>query len=127
MRGGGRSPAHRSRRLGVVTRGEVWWIDFADPMGSAPGYRRPGVVVSSDRFNRSRLGTVIVAAITSNMRLVTAPGNVVLPDELLPKPSVINVTQLLAIDRQLLDRRIAMLAAIEVRELDEGLRLVLGL
>lgn len=113
--------------MGVVVRGEVWWIDFGDPIRSAPGYRRPGVVVSSDRFNRSRLGTVIVAAITSNLRLATAPGNVVLPDELLPKPSVINVTQLLAIDRQLLDRRIAALPPIEVGELDRGLRLVLGL
>lgn len=113
--------------MGVVVRGDLWWIDFGDPIGSAPGNRRPGVVVSSDRFNRSRLGTIIVAAITSNMRLATAPGNVVLPDELLPKPSVINVTQLLAIDRQLLDRRIAALAPIEIRELDQGLRLVLGL
>lgn len=113
--------------MGVVVRGDVWWIDFGHPIGSAPGYRRPAVVVSSDRFNRSRLGTVIVAAITSNMRLAIAPGNVVLPDELLSKPCVINVTQLLAIDRQLLDRRIAALAAIEIRELDQGLRLVLGL
>ncbi len=113
--------------MGVVVRGEVWWIDFGDPIGSAPGYRRPGVVVSSDRFNRSRLGTVIVAAITSNLRLATAPGNVVLPEELLSKPSVINVTQVLAIDRQLLDRRVAALAPIEVGELDRGLRLVLEL
>lgn len=111
----------------MVARGEVWWIDFGDPIGSAPGYRRPGVVVSSDRFNRSRLATVIVAAITSNVRLATAPGNVLLPAELLPKPSVINVTQLLAIDRQLLDNRIAPLPAVEMRELDRGLKLVLGL
>lgn len=111
----------------MVARGDLWWIDFADPVGSAAGYRRPGVVVSSDRFNRSRLATVIVAAITSNMRLATAPGNVMLPDGLLPKPSVINVTALLAIDRQLLDRRIVTLPAIEVRELDRGLRLVLRL
>jgi len=112
--------------MGVVVRGDMWWIDFGDPVGSASGYRRPGVVVSSDRFNRSRLATVIVAAITSNLRLATAPGNVMLPDELLPKPSVVNVTQLLAIDRQLLDHRIAALPAAEVRALDQGLRLVLG-
>jgi len=113
--------------MGVVARGDVWWIDFGDPIGSAPDYRRPGVVVSSDRFNRSRLGTVIVAAITSNIRWATAPGNVMLPDGLLSKSSVINVTQLLAIDRRLLDRRIAALPAVEVRELEQGLRLVLGL
>lgn len=111
----------------MVTRGEVWWVDFGDPVGSAPGYRRPGVVVSSDRFNRSRLATVIVAAITSNLRLATAPGNVLLPAELLPKPSVINVTQLVAIDRGQLDHRIVPLPPVEMLQLDQGLSLVLGL
>lgn len=105
----------------------MWWIDFADPIGSAPGYRRPGAVVSSDRFNRSRLATVIVAAITSNLRLADAPGNVLLPEGLLARPSVLNVSQLLAIDRGLLDQHITSLPAPEVRELDQGLRLVLGL
>jgi len=113
--------------VGVVARGEVWWVDFGDSAGSGLGYRRPAVVVSSDRFNRSRIATVVIAAITSNMRLATAPGNVTLPDRLLPKPSVINVAQLLAIDRRLLDRRIAALAAVELHKLNEGLRLVLGL
>jgi mRNA interferase MazF len=105
----------------------VWWADFAAPVGSAPGYRRPAVVVSSDRFNRSRISTAVVAAVTSNTRLATAPGNVALPDGLLPKPSVINVTALLTVDRALLDRRIVELPAVELRRLDEGLRLALGL
>jgi len=105
----------------------VWWVDFADPVGSGPGYRRPAVVVSSDRFNRSRIRTVIVAAITSNLRLGEAPGNVELPRGLLPKPSVVNVTQLMAIDRDVLDESLGRLDLIDQRRLDDGLRLVLGL
>ena len=60
----------------MVARGEVWWADFGEPFGSEPGYERPVLVVSSDRYNRSRIGTVIVTALTSNMRLAAAPGNV---------------------------------------------------
>ena len=113
----------------MVRRGELWWVDFAEPVGSAPGYRRPAAVVSSDRFNRSRIATVIVAAVTSNTRLADAPGNVALPagSSGLPKDSVVNVSQLLAVDRGLLDRRIGMLSSAQLAVLDRGLRLVLGL
>ncbi|MBA3574143.1 MAG: type II toxin-antitoxin system PemK/MazF family toxin [Pseudonocardiales bacterium] len=112
-----------------MRRGELWWVDFAEPVGSAPGYRRPAAVVSADRFNRSRIATVIVAAVTSNTRLADAPGNVALPagSSGLPKDSVVNVSQLLAVDRGLLDRRIGMLPSAQLAVLDRGLRLVLGL
>jgi mRNA interferase MazF len=113
----------------VVSRGEVWWIDFADPIGSASGYRRPGLLVSSDRFNRSRIATVIVAAITSNQRLAAAPGNVALPSGTagLTRPSVVNVSQVLTIDRALLDQRIGRLGRERLVDVDRGLRLVLNL
>jgi mRNA interferase MazF len=113
----------------MVRRGELWWVDFAEPVGSVPEYRRPAAVVSSDRFNRSRIATVIVAAVTSNIRLADAPGNVALPagSSGLPKDSVVNVSQLLAVDRGLLDRRIGMLPSAQLAVLDRGLRLVLGL
>lgn len=111
----------------MVARGEVWWTDFSDPVGSSPGYRRPAVVISSDRFNRSRINTVIVAAITSNIRLSRGPGNVTLPDELLPKPSVVNVTALFTVDRRQLVAHVANLPALEFRLLDDGLRLALSL
>jgi mRNA interferase MazF len=103
-------------------------VDFGDLVGSAPVYRRPAAVVSSDRFNRSRIPTVIVAAVTSNLKLAEAPGNVALmpADSGLPKPSVVNVTQLLSIDRDVLQTRIGLLGSQKVRALDEGLRLVLG-
>lgn len=113
----------------MVSKGELWWVDFGDPTGSAPAYRRPAAVVSSDRFNRSRLATVIVAAVTSNLRLAKAPGNLRLSksDSGLPKESVVNVSQLMSIDRDLLGSRIAVLKTPQLRALDEGLRLVLGL
>lgn len=113
----------------MVRRGELWWVDFGDPIGSAPGYRRPAAVVSSDRFNRSRLATVIVAAVTSNLRLAAAPGNVTLGQKStgLPHKSVVNVSQLLSIDRSLMEERIGTLNTVHLRALDHGLRLVLGL
>jgi len=113
----------------MVTRGELWWVDFAEPVGSAPGHRRPAAVVSSDRFNRSRIATVIVAAVTSNTRLADAPGNVALPavSSGLPRDSVVNVSQLLAVDRGLLDRLIGTLPSAPLAALDRGLRLVLDL
>lgn len=113
----------------MVARGEVWWVDLGDPVGSSPGYRRPALVVSSDRFNRSRISTVIVAAVTSNLRLADAPGNVALPVDAagLPKPSVVNVSQLLTIDRTLLERWVGTLGPPQVQAVDRGLRLALGL
>lgn len=102
-------------------------MDFGEPAGSAPGYRRPALIVSSDRFNRSRTATVLVAAVTSNLRLADAPGNVRLPAQPLPKPSVVNVTQLIAVDRTLLEERIGRLERGTLRVVDDGLRLVLDL
>lgn len=110
-----------------MRRGELWWADLGLPVGSAPGYRRPVLVVSSDRFNSSRLATVVVAAVTSNLRLGDAPGNVVVDEPALARLSVVNVTQLLAIDRRLLEERIAMLPRTLLRHVDHGLRLSLAL
>ena len=62
----------------MVARGEVWWSHFGAPLGSEPGMRRPAVVVSDDRFNRSHLSTVTVVAVTSNMKLAQRPGNIAL-------------------------------------------------
>ncbi|HEU5002028.1 MAG TPA: type II toxin-antitoxin system PemK/MazF family toxin [Actinomycetota bacterium] len=115
--------------MAVVRRGEIWWVDFGDPIGSAPAYRRPAAIVSSDRFNRSKVATVIVAAVTSNLRLADSPGNVALApgDGGLPMPSVINITQLLSIGRDLLLGQAGRLAPAHLRALDQGLRLVLDL
>ncbi|WP_136314201.1 type II toxin-antitoxin system PemK/MazF family toxin [Actinomyces procaprae] len=115
--------------MAVVARGEVWWLDFGDPIGSEPGYLRPALIVSSDRFNRSRIATVIVSAITSNLRLAAAPGNVELErgEAGLPKQCVVNVSQTLVVDRSRLNNRIGAVPMHILARVDDGLRLVLDL
>jgi mRNA interferase MazF len=113
----------------VVARAEVWWVDFGEPIGSEPGFRRPVLVVSSDRFNRSRLATVIVLPVTSNMRLADAPGNVALAlgDAGLTRESVVNVSQPLVVDRMRLEDKAGVLDRSTMRSVDAGLRLALAL
>ena len=104
-------------------------MDFSAPVGSEPGFERPALVVSSDRFNRSRINTVIVSAITTNRRLAAAPGNVELPAGTagLEKRSVVNVSQTLVVDRHRLLRRLGALDRRTALQVDDGLRLVLSL
>ena len=113
----------------VVERGEVWWAELGEPDGSEPGYRRPVVVVQSDAFNRSRLHTIIAVVLTTNLRLVEAPGNVLIPAKTsgLSKDSVANVSQLITIDRDFLLERAGRLRGQHMKDLETGLRLVLGL
>jgi mRNA interferase MazF len=113
----------------VIRRGEVWWAALGSPQGSEPGYRRPVVVLQANEFNESPIRTVVVAAITSNLRLAQAPGNVRCGkrDTGLPKPSVVNVSQLATVDRErLLDRAGALPGAL-LQQVEEGVRLVLAL
>jgi len=112
-----------------MERGEIWWAALARPRGSEPGFRRPVLVVQSDAFNRSRIGTVVTAAITSNMSLALAPGNVVCRPRgsSLPRPSVVNVSQVATVDRASLVERVGRLPEATMRQVDEGLRLVLSL
>ncbi len=113
----------------MVVRGELWWVDFGEPIGSEPGYRRPVVIVSSDRFNRSRIATVVVSAITSNLSLADAPGNVLVDSATtgLDRDSVINITQTMVIDRSRLVKGLGMLDRSTMTRVDEGLRLLLDL
>ena len=112
-----------------MKRGEVWWASLPAPTGSGPGFRRPVVVVQSNPFNQSRIATVIVAIITSNLTLADAPGNVRVgkSESGLAKPSVVNVSQVITLDRDLLTQRVRGLPADAMRQIDEGLRLALGL
>ncbi|MBV9157643.1 MAG: type II toxin-antitoxin system PemK/MazF family toxin [Acidobacteriaceae bacterium] len=110
-----------------VQRGEVWWADLPAPRRSEPGYRRPVLVIQADSFNRSRIQTTIVAAITSNIELADAPGNVLLPARSagLTRDSVVNVSQLLTLDRSFLTEHAGTLPTRLQRSVDEGLRMVL--
>jgi len=110
-------------------RGELWWANLPDPVGSEPGYRRPVLVVQDDAFTQSRINTVIVVMISSNIQLAEAPGNVRLPRGVsgLPKDSVINVSQILTVDKTFLVERIGSIPDSWQEEVDGGLRTVLYL
>jgi mRNA interferase MazF len=103
--------------------------NLPDPVGAAPGYRRPVIVVQNDAFNRSRIATVTVVALTSNLRLVEAPGNVLVPARAagLPQDSIANVSQILTVDRGVLTERLKRLPPGLVDQVDDGLRLALAL
>src|SRR5271170_4995658 len=92
-------------------RGEIWWASLPRPAGSGPGYRRPVLVVQANEFNDSRIQTVVVAAITSNVKLAAAPGNVLCGrrDTGLSRSSVVNVSQVLTVDKHLLTQRVRTL------------------
>ena len=112
-----------------MKRGEIWWASLPAPHRSSPGYRRPVVVLQSNDFNESRIQTVIVAAITSNLKLAEAPGNFAVGRRVtgLPRKSAVNVSQLLTITKSLLTSRMGRLDGVSMRRLDDGLRLVLAL
>jgi mRNA interferase MazF len=112
-----------------VLRGTLWWIDLSDDRGAAPAFRRPGLVVQADAFNRSRIATVVVALLTSDLKLVAAPGNVLVRarESGLPRDSVVNVSQLYTVDKSMLSARCGHLGARTMRSVDAGLRLVLEL
>ncbi len=112
-----------------MRRGEIWWASLPEPSGSMPGFRRPLVIVQSNDFNRSRIRTVLAAVVTSNLRLANAPGNVLLPARStgLRKDSVVNVSQLITVNKSFFTEKIGRLTAPQLQEVDDGLRLVLAL
>ncbi|HUP64043.1 MAG TPA: type II toxin-antitoxin system PemK/MazF family toxin [Thermoanaerobaculia bacterium] len=112
-----------------MRRGEIWWASLPLPHGSSPGFRRPVVVAQANPFNESRIQTVVVVAITSNLHLAAAPGNVPVTarESGLPRKSVVNVSQILTVDKALLTKRIGSLTGASLDRLDSGLRLVLSL
>ena len=112
----------------VATQGDVCWADLPPPVGSGPGLRRPVLVVQGDAFNRSRIATVVVVPLTSNLSLVEAPGNVLLRRRMtgLPRDSVANASQILTIDKELLTERVGSVSAAALRLVLSGIDLVLG-
>jgi mRNA interferase MazF len=112
-----------------MRRGEIWWASLAGPQGSGPGYRRPVLIVQSNEFNESAIRTSICAALTSNMQLANAPGNVRVTRRAtgLPQESVINVSQLITLDKQRLTEKVGRLPAESLRDVEAGIRLVLAL
>jgi mRNA interferase MazF len=113
----------------VIARGEVWWADLGPPRGSAPARLRPVLVISDDRYNNSRLRTATVVVLTSTARLAALPGNVAVAAELsgLDRDSVVNVTQVVTVDRGMLIDRVGQLPSWLVTQIDDGLRRALAL
>jgi mRNA interferase MazF len=112
----------------VIQQGEVYWLQFGAIEGSAPAGRRPALIVQHDRFNRSAISTTVVAAITSNVRLGAMPGNVRLRkgEAGLPRPSVVNVSQIRTIDRTRLGNRVGLLGRSRMQDVLRGLALLFG-
>ena len=112
----------------MIAQGEVWWADLADPVGSEPGFRRPVVVVQGDAFNGSAIRTVVCVPLTSNIKWADAPGNVLLPARAtgLARPSVVNVSQVVTLDRDALAERAGRLSASSLELVLAGIDVMLG-
>ena len=112
-----------------MKRGEIWWASLSEPYGSEPGYRRPVLIVQADEFNNSNINTIICVSITTNLNLGNAPGNVQLSmrSSGLPKSSVVNISQVLSIDKKRLTGLVKSLDSQTMRKIDDGLKLVMKL
>jgi mRNA interferase MazF len=112
-----------------MIRGEIWWADFGIPFGSEPGYKRPVFIIQDDDFNKSKINTIIVIPITSNLMLGDAPGNVYLEKDVsgLSKESVIVVSQLGVLDKSRMIEKIGKLNKGVIQDIEDGIKLVLGL
>jgi mRNA interferase MazF len=111
----------------VIEQGEVFWVDLGQPVGSGVGFRRPFVVIQNNVFNSSRISTVVVCALTSNLRRARAPGNLLLDagEADLPEQSVVNVSQIFTVDKRTLTEKIGILSTQRLREVLDGVRLVI--
>ena len=112
----------------VISQGDVCWAEVPAPVGSGPGLRRPVVVVQGDALNRSRVATVVCVPLTSNLRWAHAPGNMLLRARMthLPKDSVANVSQIVTLDKALLEERVSRISRAKIDLLLAGIDVVLG-
>lgn len=110
----------------VIKQGDIYWVELGEPSGSEPGYSHPHVVIQNDVFNASRINTVIVCALTSNLKRSRVPGNVALEqgESNLPKQSVVVVSQVFTVDKMQLGEFIGTLAKPRIHQILEGIRLL---
>ena len=110
-----------------IEQGDIFWVDIDDPYGSEPGGRRPYVVVQNNMYNFTRISTVVACAITANLKRESAPGNVLLNrgEGDLPRKSVVNISQVITLDKQVLSERIGTLSSRRIQEIISGLQLLL--
>ena len=112
-----------------MTRGEIWLAEFGIPYGGEPGFTRPVLIVQDDSFNESRIKTIVVLPLTTNLRLADAPGNVLLrkKESKLPDDSVIIAAQLYAIDRGRFKEKMSKVTKVIMEQVEIGMKLVLGM
>ena len=112
----------------VINQGDIYWIELDEPEGSEPGYKHPHVIVQNNLFNRSKINTVLVCPLTTNLKRASAPGNVLLDkkESNLPKESVVNVSQLFTVDKTQLDEYVGTLSSMRMTEILTGINLVLN-
>ncbi len=109
-------------------QGDVYWVRFGSSGDSGPSGMRPAVIVQNDLLNRSKVNTTVLSLITSNQKLARVPGNVMLRKGTanLPKPSVVVVSQMAAIDKSRLLQKIGTLPSPVVDEIIAGCQMVLA-
>ncbi len=112
---------------GVIRQGAVFWIDRGAPFGSEPGYRRRYVIVQNDAVNRSAINTVLACPLTTNLRMARAPGNLLLREGEggVAQDSVVNVSQVIALDRARFVEFVGQLSPQRVRRIVQGLILII--
>jgi len=112
----------------VINQGDIFWVDLGEPSASEPGYRHPHMVIQNNVFNRSRINTVVVCGLTSNLKRSKSPGNVIIEkgEANLPKQSVVNVTQVFTVNKRDLVEKIGSLSRKRVNQILEGLQLVVA-
>ena len=111
----------------VIRQGDIYWIEFEEPEGSEPGYKHPHVVVQNNLFNRSQLNTILVCPLMSNLKRANSPGNVLLNkrETNLPKPSVVNVSQVFTVDKSQLGDYVGTLSLERLGQVLDGIKLFL--
>jgi len=111
----------------VVWQGEIYWIEFSEPVGSEPDYRHPHLVVQNNLFNNSRINTVVVCALTTNLKRGNAPGNVTLKkgEANMPKKSVVNISQIFTVNKSDLSQKIGTLSKSRILEVLKGINLLM--
>ena len=111
----------------VINQGDVFWVELGEPSGSAPGYRHPHVVIQNNIFNHSRINTVVLCSITSNLERAKAPGNVLLSrgEANMPKRSVVNISQIVTVDKSDIVEKIGTLSPKRMREILDGIQLLI--
>ncbi len=111
----------------TIRQGDIFWVDFGSPKGSEPGYRHPHVIIQNNVFNASKINTVVVCALTSNLKWAKSPGNVLLKkgEGNVPKDSVVNISQIATVDKSFLEEKIGALPPLKIKQIIDGVKLLI--